>query len=309
MLLDADVQAGIVVDRTGRSLGLVTADTIAELMRETADAVSGARGGARAAGQRRSTELDDRPSRRPRSPGMTAGGTPMIDWAWIVDHLDDLAYRTRPAPLPRGDRGRRRVRDLVRPRRLVGPAPARSTARSRRSRASSTRSRAWPCSPRSSRSPASSIVTAEVPLVLYTLLIFVRNIVAGLRQRPARRPRGGRRDGLHARAGASGGSSCRSRSRSIVAGLRLATVSTIGLVTITGDPRRPLRRARLLHLRGLPAQLPDRDPLRCGAVDRAGDRRRLRARPAPASADARGPGRTAADDATIRRRPEARRWS
>ena len=36
MLLDADVQAGIVVDRTRRVLGLVTADMIAERMRETA---------------------------------------------------------------------------------------------------------------------------------------------------------------------------------------------------------------------------------------------------------------------------------
>jgi osmoprotectant transport system ATP-binding protein len=35
-LLDADVQAGIVVDRTGRTLGLVTVDMIAERMRETA---------------------------------------------------------------------------------------------------------------------------------------------------------------------------------------------------------------------------------------------------------------------------------
>jgi osmoprotectant transport system ATP-binding protein len=36
MLLDADVQAGIVVDRNGAVLGLVTADMIAERMRETA---------------------------------------------------------------------------------------------------------------------------------------------------------------------------------------------------------------------------------------------------------------------------------
>ena len=37
LLLDADVQAGIVVDRTGAVRGLVTVDQIAELMRETAD--------------------------------------------------------------------------------------------------------------------------------------------------------------------------------------------------------------------------------------------------------------------------------
>jgi osmoprotectant transport system ATP-binding protein len=36
LLLDAGVQAGVVVDRAGAVLGIVTADTIAELMRETA---------------------------------------------------------------------------------------------------------------------------------------------------------------------------------------------------------------------------------------------------------------------------------
>jgi osmoprotectant transport system ATP-binding protein len=35
MLLDADVQAGLVVDRTGALLGMVTADSIAEYMRDT----------------------------------------------------------------------------------------------------------------------------------------------------------------------------------------------------------------------------------------------------------------------------------
>jgi osmoprotectant transport system ATP-binding protein len=40
MLLDADVQAGIVVDRSGAVLGLVTADMIAERMRETAGEAS-----------------------------------------------------------------------------------------------------------------------------------------------------------------------------------------------------------------------------------------------------------------------------
>jgi osmoprotectant transport system ATP-binding protein len=40
MLLDADVQAGIVVDRSGAVLGLVTADMVAERMRETAGEAS-----------------------------------------------------------------------------------------------------------------------------------------------------------------------------------------------------------------------------------------------------------------------------
>ncbi|HEX8026623.1 MAG TPA: ABC transporter permease [Candidatus Limnocylindrales bacterium] len=76
-------------------------------------------------------------------------------------------------------------------------------------------------------------LTAEIPLVLYSLLIFVRNIAAGLDGVP--------RDVLEAADGTGFGP----RSRFwqvevplaiplIVAGIRLATVSTIGLVTITG---------------------------------------------------------------------------
>ncbi|HVA87135.1 MAG TPA: ABC transporter permease [Candidatus Saccharimonadales bacterium] len=78
-----------------------------------------------------------------------------------------------------------------------------------------------------------SVVTAEVPLILYTLVIFVRNIVAGLESTPS--------DVREAAAGMG----CTPRQRLwqveiplaiplIVAGLRLASVSTIGLVTISG---------------------------------------------------------------------------
>lgn len=78
-----------------------------------------------------------------------------------------------------------------------------------------------------------SLLTAEVPLVLYTLLIFVRNISAGLEGVPA--------DVLEAADGM--GYPRRTRLLRvelplavplIVAGVRLATVSTIGLVTISG---------------------------------------------------------------------------
>jgi osmoprotectant transport system permease protein len=78
-----------------------------------------------------------------------------------------------------------------------------------------------------------SVVTAEVPLVMYTLVILVRNIVAGLDGVP--------REVLEAADGM--GHTRRQRLWRvelplalplIVAGLRLATVSTIGLVTITG---------------------------------------------------------------------------
>jgi osmoprotectant transport system ATP-binding protein len=42
LLLDADVQAGIVVDRTGRVRGIITVDQVAEFMRQTAEPVAAA---------------------------------------------------------------------------------------------------------------------------------------------------------------------------------------------------------------------------------------------------------------------------
>jgi osmoprotectant transport system permease protein len=78
-----------------------------------------------------------------------------------------------------------------------------------------------------------SILTAEVPLVLYTLLIFIRNMVAGFDGVPA--------DVIEAADGM--GYARRTRLLEvelplavplIVAGLRLAAVSTIGLVVISG---------------------------------------------------------------------------
>jgi len=78
-----------------------------------------------------------------------------------------------------------------------------------------------------------SVLTAEVPLVMYTLVILVRNIVAGF-------------DGVppDVREAADGmGHTGRQRLLRVeiplaiplvIAGLRLASVSTIGLVTITG---------------------------------------------------------------------------
>jgi osmoprotectant transport system permease protein len=75
--------------------------------------------------------------------------------------------------------------------------------------------------------------TVEIPLVMYTLLIFVRNIAAGLDSVPA--------EVLEA---ADGMGYTRGRRLwevefplaipLVVAGLRLASVSTIGLVTISG---------------------------------------------------------------------------
>jgi osmoprotectant transport system permease protein len=77
-----------------------------------------------------------------------------------------------------------------------------------------------------------SLFTIEIPLVMYTFVIYIRNIVAGLRATPP--------DVLEAADGM--GFTARQRLVRIqlplavpliIAGTRLASVSTIGLVTIT----------------------------------------------------------------------------
>src|SRR5215218_4424263 len=78
-----------------------------------------------------------------------------------------------------------------------------------------------------------SILTAEIPLVLYTLLIFLRNILAGLDAVSA--------DVIEA-ADAMGYTGRARLARVelplalplVIAGVRLASVSTIGLVTVSG---------------------------------------------------------------------------
>ena len=77
-----------------------------------------------------------------------------------------------------------------------------------------------------------TVTTVEIALVSYTLLILYRNILEGLRGVPAEVQRGGARHGPDARARRSSGSSCRSRLPSIIAGLRIATVSTISIATV-----------------------------------------------------------------------------
>ena len=156
----------------------------------------------------------------------------MIDVAWAVDHLDDLAWRT--------------VQHMF----LAGVAVAVGFAVSlglsiwvvRRSRgrallltASSVLYTIPSLALFAVLVPVTglSILTAEIPLTLYTLVIFVRNILAGLDAVPA--------DVIEA-ADAMGYSQ-RERLRRVelplalplvVGGLRLASVSTIGLVTISG---------------------------------------------------------------------------
>jgi osmoprotectant transport system permease protein len=157
----------------------------------------------------------------------------MIDWAWVADHLDELAYRT--------------VQHLF----LAAIAVAVGFAISFVLAVWSIRRRAiYPpiaaiagilytipsLALFAALVPVTglrSLVTAEFPLVAYTLLIFLRNIVSGFDAVP--------RDVLEA----ADGMGYTSRQRLwrvelplaiplVIAGIRLATVSTIGLVTITG---------------------------------------------------------------------------
>jgi osmoprotectant transport system permease protein len=76
-----------------------------------------------------------------------------------------------------------------------------------------------------------SVLTAEIPLILYTLLIFIRNIVAGFEAVP--------RDVIEAADGMGFTRARRLRAIElplaiplIITGVRLASVSTIGLVMI-----------------------------------------------------------------------------
>jgi osmoprotectant transport system permease protein len=157
----------------------------------------------------------------------------VIDWGWMADHLDELAFRT--------------LQHLY----LTAIAVVAGFAISFVLAVWSVRRRAvYPpiaalagvlytipsLALFAALVPVTglrSIVTAEFPLVAYTLLIFIRNIVSGFEAVP--------RDVLEAADGM--GYTPRRRLwlvelplalPLVIAGIRLATVSTIGLVTITG---------------------------------------------------------------------------
>ncbi len=156
----------------------------------------------------------------------------MIDWGWVVDHLDDLVGRTIQhlgfaiAALIAGFAISFALSLwAVRQRRVYAPITAFAgilyTIPSIALFAAMV--------------PITglSIFTALIPLVLYTLLILVRNIVAGFDAVPGDVEEAA--DGM--------GYTRRQRLSAvdiplalplIVAGVRVASVSTIGLVTITG---------------------------------------------------------------------------
>ncbi len=157
-------------------------------------------------------------------------GKPLIDWGWIVDHLDDIAERILQhlqltiLPLALGF-----VISLVlaiwavRQPRVYGPVTA----------VGGILYTIPSLAAFSALVPITglSLVTALIPLTTYTLLILVRNIVAGFNAVPA--------DVLEAAEGM--GYTRRQRLLRVelplaipltLAGLRLASVTTIGLATI-----------------------------------------------------------------------------
>jgi osmoprotectant transport system permease protein len=156
----------------------------------------------------------------------------MIDWAWIVDHLDELAGRTlQHLVLASIAVGIGFVVSLT----LAVAAVRRSRLRRILVGASGVLYTIPSLAMFAALVPITglSLVTALVPLTLYTLLIFLRNILAGLD--------GVAPDVLEA-ADAMGYSGRNRLARVelplalplIVGGVRLASVSTIGLVTISG---------------------------------------------------------------------------
>jgi osmoprotectant transport system permease protein len=153
------------------------------------------------------------------------------DLGWVVDHLDDLAYRTVQHLLLAGIAVAVGFAIsfvlavvAVRRRRTYGPILAASdvlyTIPSLAVFATLI------------SVTGITLLTVEIPLVMYTLVIFVRNIVAGFDAVPA--------EVIDAAEGLGYTRSQRLRRVElplavplIVAGLRLASVSTIALVTVT----------------------------------------------------------------------------
>jgi osmoprotectant transport system permease protein len=155
---------------------------------------------------------------------------PLLDWTWIVEHLDDMAFRTAQHLSLAGIAvaagfvisfalalAIRRIPNLYGP--ITGIAGVLYTIPGLGLFAALV--------------PITGLttLTAVIPLTLYTLLIFVRNIVAGFETVP--------RDVLDAADGMGFTPSRRLRAIElplaiplIVTALRLASVSTIGLVMI-----------------------------------------------------------------------------
>jgi osmoprotectant transport system permease protein len=153
------------------------------------------------------------------------------DLRWVVDHLDELAYRTFQHLLLAGIAvGVGFVISfalaIVAVRRRIAYAPILAVSDVLYTIPSLALFAAL------ISVTGISLLTVEIPLVMYTLVIFVRNIAAGLDSVPV--------DVIEASDGLGYSGSQRLWRVEvplavplIVAGVRLASVSTIGLVTVT----------------------------------------------------------------------------
>jgi osmoprotectant transport system permease protein len=156
----------------------------------------------------------------------------VIDWAWAADHLDELAGRVVQHVILAGIAV---VVGFVISLALSIVASRRVAVRTPLVSLSGVLYTIPSLALFAALVPVTglSILTAVIPLVLYTLLIFVRNILAGLDGVPA--------DVLEA-ADAMGYRGTQRLTRVelplalplVIGGLRLASVSTIGLVTVSG---------------------------------------------------------------------------
>lgn len=158
-------------------------------------------------------------------------GEPLVRWDWIVDHLDEIALRLGEHLLLTGIAV---IMGLA-----IALAVGIAVARRRRAYAGSV----WIAGILYTIPSLAlfallipftglSLLTAEIGLVSYTLLILIRNVVAGLRGVP---------DDVRESAVGMGytGTSLLWRvelplaAPAIIAGIRTATVTTIGLTTVT----------------------------------------------------------------------------
>jgi len=156
----------------------------------------------------------------------------MIDWAWAAGHLDDLAWRTLQHLLLGGIAvGLGFAISLT----LAIWAVRRPGVRRVAVTASAILYTVPSLALFAALVPLTglTITTAVVPLTLYTLLIYLRNLLAGLDGVPA--------DVLEAADAMGYGGRARLLRVElplalplIVGGIRLASVSTIGLVTVSG---------------------------------------------------------------------------
>ena len=156
----------------------------------------------------------------------------MIDWGWIVDHIPAILYRTgqhlylAAIAIAVGFAISFGIGVLATRRRAIYPPAVAVAGVFYTIPSLAVFAALVPIT-------GLSILTAEVPLVMNTLVILLRNVVAGFDATPP--------DVLEAADGMGFRRPLRLRQVELplavplmVAGLRVASVSTIGLVTITG---------------------------------------------------------------------------